>query len=403
MDQLSFRAFADAIQTKFDSLTKEHKKVFTVQVDVDVMFNTYLNAFPAEVNTIFRERKQYDCQCCRSFIKRIGHVVKVENNKIVDTIWDVEVEGYYQLVADAMSAFIRSHNVKSKFLIQENKIGTLSNVDSKNSNIVWQHFQVTPNSKFVVPRNINEVFGKYDTTVSVFKRAMEELNLESAEIVLDLIQQNQIYRGNEYKHFVEFFITQKKLYDALATNEEKRIFCMVTANEHGDALCRLRNTAIGTLLVDLSEGEELEKAVIAFESKVDSTNYRRTTAIVTPKMIEDAKQKIIELGYEQSLNRKMMSVSEIKVTDTLWVGQVTQSLDVFQDIAKEQTERKVREESKKLKTEKIAIAQFLADVLPGKTAMSIMLDPKLKNHLVTLSNATSQDSKNMFKWDNDVS
>ena len=57
---------------------------------------------------------------------------------------------------------------------------------------------------------------------------------------------------------------------------------------------RIRNTAIGTLLTDLSDGTPLEIAVKAFEAKVAPTNYKRTTALITPGMVKEAMKTIAE-------------------------------------------------------------------------------------------------------------
>lgn len=403
MEQIDFKDFRDVVNAKFDEICQDEKKVFVVDIDKDEMFNTYLDSFPVEVNGIFRERRHYDCQCCKSFIGRLGNLVKIENNQIVDTIWNVQVDGYYQEVANKLDEYIRSKHPKTKFLIQENKIGNEENVDGHNDKIIWRHFVAYPKSVFVVKNNINDIRGTFDTTVSVFKRALEELNLSSAEIVLDLIESNQLYRGNEYKHFVKFFIDRKKEYDKLSTAKEKRCYLLESANKYDSVLCRLRNTAIGTLLIDLSDGEDLEKAVMSFESKVDSTNYRRTTAVVTPKMIEQAKQTIVDLGYESSLNRKVMTVNELSTENVLWRGDVGKSFDVFQDISNEQQERKFKEKNKLKGGKKVSINEFIETILPKTKTMSVLFDSKLKNHLFTMTNSVDKDSKNLFKWDNDVS
>lgn len=72
MEQIDFKHFRDAVNAKFDEICQDEKKVFVVDIDKDEMFNTYLDSFPVEVNGIFRERRHYDCQCCKSFIGRIG-------------------------------------------------------------------------------------------------------------------------------------------------------------------------------------------------------------------------------------------------------------------------------------------------------------------------------------------
>ena len=231
---------------------------------------------------------------------------------------------------------------------------------------------------------------------------MNELTLSAAEIVLDLINANQIYRGQEYKHFVEYFIERKKEYDALP-EELKNNYVLVKGSKASErSLLRLKNTAIGTLLDDLSKDVELEAAVRSFESKVDSTNYRRTTAVVSPAMIKKAQQAISELGYENSLYRKMMSPSELNSENVLWTSSPNKALNVFDDITMSQEQRLVKEKTKNVKAKPLSIQELLDNVLPEAKECSVLFDSRLKNHLMTLTNVIDPSSKPMFKWDNNV-
>uniref|UniRef100_UPI001CA4EDCE hypothetical protein n=1 Tax=Clostridioides difficile TaxID=1496 RepID=UPI001CA4EDCE len=65
-----------------------------------------------------------------------------------------------------------------------------------------------------------------------------------------------------------------------------------------------RNHSIGTLLIDISEGIELDKAVSRYEKIVAPSNYKRPKAIYTKKMLDEAKKTITELGYMDSLQRR---------------------------------------------------------------------------------------------------
>ena len=80
------------------------------------MWNTYLASFPEGTNPIYRERTKHDCSCCRSFIKNIGAAVSIKDGEI-STIWDVALNGsFYQVVADAMSSYVRSNAVSDVYL-----------------------------------------------------------------------------------------------------------------------------------------------------------------------------------------------------------------------------------------------------------------------------------------------
>ena len=66
-------------------------KLFTTDVNFEEMWNLYLDSFPSYANQIFRVRREYDCSCCKNFIKTLGNVVAIEGEKLI-SIWDFEVE-----------------------------------------------------------------------------------------------------------------------------------------------------------------------------------------------------------------------------------------------------------------------------------------------------------------------
>lgn len=63
-----FKKFKAAFQKHFTNLCKKNDKLFVTDTDKETIWNTYLDSFPDGTNEIFRERREYDCNCCKSFI-----------------------------------------------------------------------------------------------------------------------------------------------------------------------------------------------------------------------------------------------------------------------------------------------------------------------------------------------
>lgn len=70
---------------------------------------------------------------------------------------------------------------------------------------------------------------------------------------------------------------------------------------------------MGTLLIDLSNGVDLERAVKSYENIMAPSNYKRPTALITKKQIEAAQKKVEELGLTDALPRRHARVEDIKV------------------------------------------------------------------------------------------
>lgn len=103
-----FMQFKKAVQKQFERMAKH--ALFVSSTDKDTMWERYLTSFHDGTNPMFRERTEHDCSCCRQFIKSCGNVVAIIDNK-VKSIWDINIDGHYQVVADAMSALVKSNDI----------------------------------------------------------------------------------------------------------------------------------------------------------------------------------------------------------------------------------------------------------------------------------------------------
>ena len=90
---MSFQIFADKVRLQFNNMAKQ--PLFVVNISKDTICDTYLSSYPEGTNPIFRERTENDCQTCRQFLKNIGNVVSIVDNKLI-TVWDAVVPEPYQ-------------------------------------------------------------------------------------------------------------------------------------------------------------------------------------------------------------------------------------------------------------------------------------------------------------------
>ena len=392
-----FKDFKLAIQRQFKLMSKG--PLYEVEVDKDLLWDTYLNSFPVGTNPIYKERAEHDCQCCKHFIRTIGNVVSIENGKLV-SIWDVNISGHYQVVADILSNLIKSSSIDNIYLHTERHVGTtVSCKQTENGVKTWEHFYVQLPGHIVTPEiGIGLTKAEAGTTKEVMLRSLEEISVEALETVVDLIGQNSLYRGEENRFAVETFLQLKKEFNEA---HDKDIFCWHKSRYNTPAISRIRNTVIGTLLVDLSIGVDLEGAIRSFESKVAPANYKRPTAPITKVMIEKAKIKLDELGLTSALDRRFAVLEDISINNVLFADREArkQMNDIFDELTN-QTSSNIHNLDK---VEEVGIEDFIANILPKATSLELMFENRHSSNLVSLIAPSDFTAKGMFKWPNNFS
>ena len=401
MEKLDFNLFRDPVAAKFNDMVKAGMVIVRTNIPGDVLYEHYLDSYPTEHNGIFRERREYDGNYDKNFIRRLGNLVGIDENGDIHTIWDVTTVDYFQIVADALDKKVREASLDSPFLSMEHQAGSKPTVDGQDSSIIWSHFFALIPHKFIYDKDhIGPKFNELTTDVQVFARGLQTFTLDAAETVLELIKSGSLYRGDEHKRAVEFFIQHKKAYNALKDNKAQWAYIYYHAGKLGSVV-RFRPTVIGTLVEDLSNEVDLEKAVASFEAKVAPTNYKRSSAVVTPGMIRQAQEKLEELGLTDALARRFATVQDLSANNVLFSAVTKKSLDVFDDLVSEST-RKVSEKSLK-KVEEIAADKFIKDVLPTASQVEILVENKHSSNFMSLLTEKYAGSPLMFKWDNPFS
>ena len=402
---MEFTEMRDRLISNFNEMTKDATHLFEVSVDKDEMWNTYLDSFPSGTNEIYRERREHDCSCCRQFIKTIGNAVIIKD-KVVSTIWDFRTDDTtFQPVLDAMSAFIKRHAVSDIYVSKLKKIGTMQNYEELENGQMkeWSHFFLELPDKFVdrSGRSEGDIKGGFRDTRNVFKRSLDEIDMESLDTILELITSNTLYKGEEWKGVLAEFRKYKKEYDKLASDSDKELFAWEQSVSAGIAIGRIRNHSIGTLLVNVSEGMDLDAAVKKYEQIVAPANYKRPKEIFTKKMLEDAKKTITELGYMDSLGRRFATLDDITVNNILFSNKDSvKRIDGADDIFGEMERDIVSSPKKFSKVEEIPIDKFVSDVLPTASEVEAYLENKHVGNMVSLIAPKNKDAKTIFKWDN---
>ena len=386
----NFAPFAQAVHARLTELSKQ--ELYTT-VPGDALWETYLASFPPGTDPIYKTHTEHTCTCCRQFVKGMGTVVAIQDGKLT-SIWDIKgLATPYKEVASAMHALVISHPITDLYRPTEPAYGAESTKKLMEDGTVhrFNHFYGKVAKKHISPAP-DKAKGEYRTTVQLLQRGLDELKTSALAQVLELIETNALYRGAEHKAAVTAFAAMRGKY--LSTPQgERNTFLWENATSPA---ARFRNTVIGTLVQDLSEGVELERAVASFELKVAPTNYKRTTALITPSMIKAAMATLKSLDLEHAVARRFATIKDITVNNVLWAD--AGALRAMKGLESLLMETVVQDVDPK--AQEISIADFMQTVLPKATGLEVYMKSTHMTHLMSITAPQHKDAGNLFKWDN---
>jgi hypothetical protein len=375
-----FKLFSKAVNDRLNEFKSTYPLLF--RVDCGDLFSAYLGAFPAGTDPIFRTQSEHNCRCCGSFIKNLGPMVGIDESGQIVTLWGghTNLPHPYGVVAETLDSIVKSSQIGGVFRAEEGSYGKQHSVDAHDTTIRWNHFWGN------VPNQCRNYRQGLNDTAQVLKRGLDEFRLSDFDIVLDLIDNNNLYKGSEFRHSVDSF--------------RRLLMAKNGPNYHwqhcNNPAASFRNTAIGTLFIDLATGMDLTEAVTRYEKKVAPGSYKRSSSVITTGMISLAMEKISELGLTDSLQRRYAKIEDISVADVLFVDNKVRSKmkGGIADLLMAEAKPKTVDKSKAIP---IPIEDFIKKSF---SSVSVVLSPENMANFVTLTAPVYPDSASLFKWSN---
>jgi hypothetical protein len=386
---MSFPQFKKDFQDNVTKVLKSvtHKDLYKLDVDKAEIWSAYIDGF---VDPAFKQ--EHVCNCCRHFLQHYGGLVVIDNEYNTVNFWNFKTLPEFQASVDRIRDLLTNKTIVSKFYSNVLGLGT-----DKSS--IWHHLYLKLDNPFrTTPSlSIGTKLNDSNTAFNVFKRALTELTSDASKTVLDLIADNNLYRGEEHKKKVNEFYNLQTIYRSTLFLHQRDNFIWVNSNNL--AAAHIRNSAIGTLLIDLSEENvDVEKAVKAYERIVAPSNYQRPKALVTAKQLEEARVKLDELGFTDSIHRRTAKPEDLNINNLLYKDRAVNK-DIFADLTDE-----LPIDITKLKNVKeITLDEFTNQVLPVANSVYVLLENKHSGNLFTLLTAVYPESPTMMKWDNQFS
>lgn len=412
-------------------------KLFKSNISGKQVWETYLNGFKPENNKRFRdpESSEHNCNCCKNFIRRYGNILSVDKDGNIESMFS-NISGVeeYQDSVDACNALLVGSTIQDVFFetyeelscnvnyekvnkqLQKFRLGIAENhkqytqeeadkfgvVNTKDV-YTFHHFNLDLPKQFVdmTGKSIGAIEGAYRDKYSVFKRAMEEIPLDTLILVRDLINQGSLLDGQAHLHVINDYII---FHSHKPTVRVDNWYWVMSYLMH-ESIAKFKNHAIGKLCSDLAEGKELNEACQMWNKMVDPVNYNKAKAPITEAQKKLAEKFVIENGYLESFNRRLATIDDIKASEILHKNSdnaKAKSVTMFDSIKTPSgTGRHKRSEFDKV--EEISIEKFMSDILPNTTNVELFFENKMEGNLVNLTTIVDKDAKQIFKWNNPFS
>lgn len=426
----TFKEFNQEIKQQF-ALMCEQPVLFRSKVSGHKLWDIYISNFAPGDDPIFRDPNStsHTCNNDKNFIHWYGNVVAIIDGKIV-TMFDTVKSSQYVLPSQAMAyelkvnpienVFVESYDILNRLLNYEsttktqdkyklgfektNKIYT--ETEAKVFGVVtpgqvytfWHFFAELP-KKFVdfSGKSVEAIMGEHRSSKEVFKRGLDEISVDTLELVRDLIQQGSLLNGDSYLSKLQVFIEFAKEYKTLTANQKDN-WCWTKS--YNLPFAKFRNELIGTLCVELTQGEELNKAVLTWNKRVDPANYMKATAPISTKQIAEAKKFVEDNGYMESFDRRFATLDDINISEILHQNVATKvkTASIFDSVQPSSSTQHKRSQFDGI--EEVSIDKFMKDILPACTSIEAFLENRFDSNLVALHTANNSDSKKAFKWSN---
>lgn len=376
------------------------RKLFRVDYSREELWDIYLSDLPEEINPIYLVNPVHKCSACHTFFRQVGNVVAIdEENYELITLFGCDVPGEYAGVFAKLDEELKNSRIMNIFKHDSKRAGQKYDRRKMEDGTVvrFEHFYIDiPRAHIGYSNDISEA----KTNRAVLESSTNKISMDAVDTVLELIATNSLYRGNEWENTLKKF--RNYLIEFEGVDEKNRdMFFWIKSIELGPLVAKIKNKSIGALLTNITQGMSLDEAVGKYEQIVAPTNYKRPKPVFTQKMLESAQEKIEELGYADSIQRRFAVMEDLSVNDVLYAyrdaaPRLQDSGDVF-DKLKDLAVKRPRNFDK---VEEIPIKDFTEHILPNAQEIELYLNYDLTNNFVSLIAPVNKDAPSMFKWDN---
>lgn len=358
-NQTTFRDMNEQLNEAFTASTSP---LFRVAAKAD-LFDVFLDAMDPIL------RQSHNCSCCKSFLRRYGNLVTIEDGRPRSALFNFEAEGIYAAPIAKLREAVESGKISSPFVGHLSSWGTAEKGG-------FDHFCL---HQAPFTGKGWQVQAKRIQDMQTLSHALRDFPSDLVASAIALARSGALSRGEKFIAPLEF------LNRAREADRLTRMNLVATAPV---GWCSPRSQVIGALLQDLKAG--LPDAAARFNSKLGGLDYQRPKAAPSAGSVAVAERLFDELGLAPALARRFALFEEIP--EFVWKPEVAgkeAGRGLFSDLL---PEAKIAD--MQLASVKMSWTKFARDILPSTSSMQLLI-PHLGDFVACV---TGPEEPPLFKW-----
>lgn len=295
----------------FNKTTRDPgKRLFRVKLERNELFEKYLSLFETNI------RQNYNCACCKSFLRRFGGLVTIDSvtGKTTSAMWRTE-EGFsptsgmafFNPILKELADIVEGAEVDYYFTRRPDQvhIGTLLKGG-------FQHFFIDANAvEKSAPFSTMTTEAKYQD-FEFLENNLQKFDLSIVSPALMFFEADKDMKSHtKHRNTLNKFKEQAEKYAANKNPKVQANFIWDAISSVDKGLINIGNTVVGRFMKHLMTDFTLEQAKSEFLKAVDPLRYFHPTAAASAGTIAAAEKLFAQLGYESALNRRFARLDEI--------------------------------------------------------------------------------------------
>lgn len=409
--------YLDIINQRFKDRCISH--VYSVKSDD--LFMLWLNNLPDEF------QQHFSCNACKSFMRKFGGLVTIDDQYNVHSLLFGEFGGVYdrapeffrqadEVVADHIQSPVRTCQIKpwiKSYFGEDDKNmwgnpgegeythfhifkSLLNEINTHNVNLISYSHATDYSKEFGYAlekvRMLSEAVGTYE---------MKEINMASK-----LFFSEQLKFPKKFGKQLKWFKNVKSKVDNADSYHHKQIILTKYATEAPLGFVHISSSPLGLLLkrLHISDGNDIQDIIDEFNDVVDSSRYQRPTSVPSKAEVNAAERLFNDLNLENSLSRRFAKLEEVQ---KIWVPKEkeenhNETSGIFSDlITKEDLEKENEnmDSNIDLLPLNMNMRKFLEEFLPKIKNINVCITNNRRYNMTAFVTEAIENSEPIICWD----